>query len=315
MSHTSIQVIFCLTAWVSTAAAAPPPQPVGTLVDVGGYRVHLYCTGTGSPVVVVVGGAFSFDWGLVQPGVSQFTRICTYAPSGTAWSDPPPPQHQNPPVPLCIDRVEEIHRLLQNAPIPEPYVLVGFSIGGLISRLYTNKYPDTVAGLVIVDHAFTDVDRDASGPPQVPSAKTSLDAPGSSTNSAPVLIFAPPITLGLEDDENFRKLPVRNQYLHRWAMSQHPLRSTSTMADECAAALDRATQRQAHPLGNRPLVVIRTNNDTGGYAELQAQLLQLSSNSREVVAGQSSHMVIIDEPDLVIRAIRETVNAVKSTAH
>jgi hypothetical protein len=63
------------------------PLPIGTLVDVGGYRVHLYCLGQGSPTVMIV-GAFSFDWALVQPQVAKFTRVCTFDPSGTAWSDP-----------------------------------------------------------------------------------------------------------------------------------------------------------------------------------------------------------------------------------
>src|SRR6202012_6267727 len=64
------------------------PAPLGRLVDVGGYRVHLYCTGQGSPTVMIVGAAFSVDWQLVQPEVAKFTRVCTFDPSGTAWSDP-----------------------------------------------------------------------------------------------------------------------------------------------------------------------------------------------------------------------------------
>jgi hypothetical protein len=67
-----------------------PPAPLGKLVDVGGYRVHLYCTGTGSPTVVIVGAGFSFDWGLVQPEVAKFTQVCSYDHSGIGWSDPGP---------------------------------------------------------------------------------------------------------------------------------------------------------------------------------------------------------------------------------
>src|SRR5579859_7534694 len=76
----------CLTANPALDRVQPPV--LGKLIDVGGYRVHIYCTGTGTPTVIVVGGGFSFDWGLVQPEVAAFTRICTYDPSGTAWSDP-----------------------------------------------------------------------------------------------------------------------------------------------------------------------------------------------------------------------------------
>src|ERR1700730_6984493 len=67
-----------------------PPAPLGKLVDVGGYRVHLYCTGTGSPTVVILGAGYSFDWGLVQPEVAGITQVCAYDHSGSAWSDEDP---------------------------------------------------------------------------------------------------------------------------------------------------------------------------------------------------------------------------------
>ncbi|HEU5021872.1 MAG TPA: alpha/beta hydrolase, partial [Bryobacteraceae bacterium] len=117
-------------------AAVSDPAPPGALVDAGGYRVHLYCTGAGSPTVVVAGGGFSFDWGLVQPTLSTLTRICTYDPSGTAWSDPFPRN----PTPTCTDRVAELHEVLHRASVPTPVVLVGFSIGGLYARLYAARY-------------------------------------------------------------------------------------------------------------------------------------------------------------------------------
>ena len=66
------------------------PPPLGELVDVGGYRVHLYCIGSGSPTVVITGAGSSFDWGLVQRDVAKFARVCTYDHSGVAWSDPGP---------------------------------------------------------------------------------------------------------------------------------------------------------------------------------------------------------------------------------
>ena len=124
-----------------------PPPPLGKLVDVGGYRVHLYCTGTGSPTVVIVGAEFSFDWGLVQPEVASLTRVCSYDHSGIGWSDPGPKDS-------CALRVSEIHSALKNAGIKGPYVLVGHSLGGLVARLYAGRYPDEVAGVVFVDHAI-----------------------------------------------------------------------------------------------------------------------------------------------------------------
>ena len=148
MARTSVPVRLttCLALLLSSAvrgeSQAPNPSapaPPGILVDVGGYRVHLYCAGKGNPTVMIVGGAFSFDWGLVQPEVARFTRVCTFDPSGTAWSDPfgvtasafssrTTPVKE--PLPTCEDRVDEIHRLITKTPINGPYVLVGFSVLG-----------------------------------------------------------------------------------------------------------------------------------------------------------------------------------------
>src|ERR1700693_2359389 len=90
-------VLLTLLCWLpmmivaqATDANQNSPAPLGQLVDVGGYRVHLYCTGSGSPTVVIIGAGFSFDWGLVQPEVARTTQMCSYDHSGTAWSDDGP---------------------------------------------------------------------------------------------------------------------------------------------------------------------------------------------------------------------------------
>ncbi len=89
------------------------PPPLGKLVDVGGYRVHLYCIGTGSPTVVIVGAGFSFNWGLVQPEVAGFAQVCSYDHSGIGWSDDGPKDS-------CSLRVSEVHTALKNAGIKWP---------------------------------------------------------------------------------------------------------------------------------------------------------------------------------------------------
>lgn len=262
------------------------------LVDAGGYRVHLYCTGGDTPTVVVVGGAFSFDWALVQPQVARFAHICTYDPSGTAWSDPPPKRD-----PTCSDRVVELHAVLKNAHVPGPYILVGFSIGGVIARLYARDYPDQVTGMVIVDHAFVP---DAQPPPAVPS---------DSRDSPPVLLYGPPIKFGLEDDENFAKLPQVDQDLHKWAMSRDPVRPDERMLTACNSEIEAATKGVNFPLHSMPLVVISTENTAPGYSTLQTKLLALSRASTQMVSRDSSHMVIIDDPGVVVSAIKHIVSA------
>jgi pimeloyl-ACP methyl ester carboxylesterase len=145
-----LAVLMSLAFDPCVAQSPTTDPPLGQLVDVGGYRVHLYCTGEGGPSVIVVGGGFSFDWGLVQPHVAGFTKACTYDVSGTAWSDPGP-------LLTCRERVNEVHKLLKNARIEGPYVVVGLSVGALIARLYASLHLSEIAGLVIVDHAFIDV--------------------------------------------------------------------------------------------------------------------------------------------------------------
>ena len=290
-----------LTA-ISTFASAQTdtvsPSVLGKLINVGGRRVHIYCTGEGSPTVVVASGGFSFDWALVQPEIAQVTRICTYDPAGTAWSDPLPAQT----TPYCAGRVDELHQLLRNAGLPGPYVLVGYSIGGLVARLYAARYPNDISGVVFVDHAFIDTPKSAES--KSPPSVNAVDSP-------PVLLSQSPIALDMEDDQNFAKLPDRDQQLHRWALS-HSLRPTPEMAAECFSEVESADQKLAPPLGRKPVAVVSTLYKSPRYAELQKKLLTLSENSKQFIAENSSHMVIIDQPATVIRAILEVIAAART---
>ncbi len=296
-------------AFLAFAAFAAPddPAPPGALVDAGGYRVHLYCTGGGSPTVVVAGAGFSFDWGLVQPKISTLTRICTYDPSGTAWSDPPAEQ-----MPACAGRVAELHEVLHRAAVSTPVILVGYSIGGLYARLYAARYPEDVAGMVIVDHAF--IEAPHSPPPAAESHAPPKDGVYSveDIDTPPALISQTPIALGIEDDRNFQRLPKLNRDLHAWAMSRNPLRPTPENAAECAAEVDKETRGQTNPLGARPLVVISTNYDSPGYRQLQAQLLGLSRNAKQIMAERSTHMVIVDQPETIVAAIEDVLQSIRS---
>ncbi len=256
--------------------------------------------------MVVAGGGFSFDWGLVQQDVARFARICTYDASGTAWSDANPGTKGGG-APGCAERVEELHRVLKKAPVDGPYVLAGFSIGGLYARLYAQMYPGEVAGMVIVDHAFLD----PGGAPEGRAGGAGAAHSPAEVDSAPVLISQTPIVLEIEDDRNFARLPRSNREMHAWAMARQPARPTLEAAEGCRAAVRRA-EGDGHPLGSRPLVVVSTANETPGYAELQKELLTLSRNSRQMMAAHSSHMVIVDEPGVVVSAMEEVVKAVRS---
>jgi pimeloyl-ACP methyl ester carboxylesterase len=119
------------------------------IVDVGGYRLAMFCSGKGAPTVVMESG---FGWGgsafgRVQTKVEKTTRFCVYDRAGIGLSE-----RRKPPGPVPAVRVvEDLHALLQGAVIKPPYVLGGWSLGAFFVRLYTKHYPDEVLGLVTLD--------------------------------------------------------------------------------------------------------------------------------------------------------------------
>ncbi|HEV2740315.1 MAG TPA: alpha/beta hydrolase [Candidatus Elarobacter sp.] len=120
------------------------------LVDVGGHKINIYCTGHGSPSVILDagGGQTMLTWSKVQPAIAKFTRVCSYDRASMGFSgDGPLPRDAN-----AI--VTDLHTTLQRAHIAPPYVLVGHSSGGLYALLYANRYLHDVAGMVLVDPSF-----------------------------------------------------------------------------------------------------------------------------------------------------------------
>ena len=137
-----------LNAQPDTAGPPPPPlPPPGKLIDLGGYKLHINCTGSGSPTVVLSVGAgdFSTDWALVQPKVASFTRVCSYDRSGAAWSDLGPKPR------TLYQEVFDLERLLRAAGERTPSIMVGQSLGGMVARVFAQKYRRETAGVVLVD--------------------------------------------------------------------------------------------------------------------------------------------------------------------
>jgi pimeloyl-ACP methyl ester carboxylesterase len=323
-----------ITARHSTNEGAPAPP--GKLVEICGRRLHINCEGKGVPTVVMEAGAgdFSFDWGLVQPQVARFARVCSYDRAGYAWSDPGP-------TPRTMRQIAfELHTGLLKAGIKGPYILVGHSLGGAIVRTYVSQYSKEVAGMVLVDSVHeegligitdrtTKQDkivrwRELSRGRQIPPIQTAAPNPTSSSNPQQARASSSAQT---KVETPFDKLPERSQRMRLWAKSQpnyNPARS-SELFDFFPEELDSLyseREKSKNPLGAMPLIVMTSTVSEYGSADeqtkkrlsedrkrLQSDLLMLSSNSKQIVTEKSGHHIQLDEPGLVIDAIQQVVKA------
>jgi pimeloyl-ACP methyl ester carboxylesterase len=298
--------------------AFPPP---GQLVEVGNYRLHINCMGNGSPTVVMEGGGgdFSLDWSLVQPGVASFTRVCTYDRAGHGWSDPGP-------MPRTMQQiVSELHTGLKKAGVEGPYVLVGQSFGGLLVRVYASQYPKEVAGMVLIDSSHEDMQimlnnqltrlRELSRNREIPPVQKRKSAPQDSSSSEESQ-KAPEAQSKVEAP--YDKLPLDLQQMRLWATSQSKYNEARRsefdfLAEELARMYAERAKRE-YPLGNMPLIVLtRGKNQSEGHSKLQADLVRLSRNGRQMIAENSGHHIQLDAPELAIEAIRQVVDAVRNS--
>ena len=288
------------------------PLPIGKMVDLGGRRLHLNCTGSGSPTVIVEngGGGFSVEWGLVQPAVAKQTRICTYDRAGYAWSD------RGPVVDGIEQIIDDLNLLLRKARIEPPYVLVGASLGCIYARAYQRRFPELVAGLVFVDgthdEGITFMVNGTPTPISLLSREQLLDA------HAEYLRLAPKPTAGPADEDPLSRLPKELQQIRHWALQKLILEAgrlpnSLAVAESWRqefAALRRQRLSSAHPLGAIPLAVLqRSEGVDESFDTKQSQLAGLSSSGRLIKAERSGHIIHLYRPDLVIEAIQNVVGA------
>jgi pimeloyl-ACP methyl ester carboxylesterase len=286
-------VVYESVASAVDASMYPPP---GRLVDVGGYRLHIYCTGSGSPTVILDAGngGSSLDWSLVQPGVATITRVCSYDRAGYGWSG------SGPTSPSSARIVRELHTLLVKAGVPGPYVLVGHSFGGLNMRLYTYTYPQDVSGLVLVDSSHED---------DPTALKAIMDGQQQLSMCQHFATFGVVRLLG-SLNQFISSYPSAVQAVVKAHLYQ--TRFCGTWYDESAAWDESISQvrtaRSQRSLGHLPLVVITHGKGLdASWKTLQNDLANLSSNSTHLIASESGHAIMLDQPDLVIAAIRQIV--------
>lgn len=289
------------------------PAP-GQLVDVGGYKMHLYCVGQGSPTVIFAAGLddFSVGWSLVQPEVARTTQVCSYDRAGLGWSEPSPEPRTS------ENMVKELHTLLVNGKVDPPYVLVGHSFGGALVRLYALDYPDDIVGMVLVDSAPDDLFI------RVPVWQKAIEQKIRMFRILAPLSWFGFLALAPENIPN-HGLPEETLDRYRAILVATPFFRTGI--SENVTFEDNLTEVRARDVagfGSMPLVVLSRgywdampiSESENQYAwqawqEMQRELLKLSSDSKQVVAEQSEHFIQLQEPDLVIEAIREIVKSVR----
>ncbi|OPY61681.1 MAG: putative aminoacrylate hydrolase RutD [Syntrophorhabdaceae bacterium PtaU1.Bin034] len=329
-------ILIVLLAGCSDGSSAPPltegekamlalrdqyPSP-GQLIDVGGYRLHLWCRGEGSPTVIMEAGwgGWSLLWGEVPTGAASFTRVCVYDRAGTGWSDPSPSPRRADVI------VGELHTLLASSGIAPPYVLVAHSIGGIYVRLYAHNYPEDVAGMVLIDSSHED---------QVlryPPSLQGLDAAQIEDNYRRGRVAATGYyALHLSELENelaglIGRLPSAEDNRTMVAVyASRPWTWTSAAEERERIPQSNEIVHNAHitTLGTIPLIVLAATQGFDLYPpdiaedvkrihmEMQEELAALSPKGRLIKAEKSGHNIHLFQPDLVIEAIREVVQEIR----
>lgn len=311
------------------------------LVDIGGRRLNIVCTGTGSPTVILEAGllADSGAWRLVQPSLSQSTRVCSYDRAGLGFSDPAGSPRD------AAAIVSDLHALLRRAGIAPPYVLVGWSSGGLYTRLYQYRFPNEVVGLVEVDpdtefNTLEDYSNIVMAVMKKPrqwfdrqvrdwynqfdncaanvSRGTCAFVPGgvAAYRQRQVAAGCPKISRA----ECAALAEVRGEHVHQasfWKDEALEIKAEDKSAAEVGAA--------RRPYGNLPLIVLTDSEngdiDDGGPVSVAAQragwaekyeaaerVARLSTVGEHFVVANSPHAIPVFYPSAVISAVDEVVD-------
>lgn len=288
--------VFQIIATRSDYAKYPPP---GQIITIRGQGLHLNCTGVGDvPVILEAGlGGGSLDWSLVQAEVAKFGRVCSYDRFGMAWSSSAGGSR-------TAGRItDELHQLLEAAKIAPPYVLVGHSIGGIFVQMFASRYPEEVAGVVLVDSSH---EEQLSRIPAIPAI-----VPHLYRISAPFGIARMVNLLAGESS-----LPIETAAA-RAALYSHT-RSVFSAADEMAAIPESMAELRSSPmqLADKPLFVLSRGLKDGFspeiltvWLDLQASLAKRSSNGNLVIANGSGHYIQFSEPELIISSVRQVIDS------
>jgi pimeloyl-ACP methyl ester carboxylesterase len=293
--------------------------PPGKLIAINSNNWHYQIMGKGNPTVIVDSGAGGthLDWQLVQPEVAKFTRILTYDRAGYGWSDLSSKPR------TAEQVVSELRQLLRKAEIEPPYVLVGMSLSGLFSRLFAYHYPEEVTGMVLVDVAHEKMYE--GSPDEWVELNKRLEW---------LLIYVLPIMghIGLfRLLVTFDYLPLAAGLFQKFPPSMQPLAKAlysrtqfgKAFAQESAAVSVSMKQveeaRKTKPFPDIPLIVLSSGKPDFDITQEVLQKLQKlhvdianeSPQGVHIVAHESGHAIQLDDPELVVDAIRQVVERVR----
>jgi len=293
----------------AAADAKAYPMP-GQLIDVGGHRLHLSCTGSGSPTVVLEPGAgnTSSILGWITPAVARGTRVCVYDRAGRGWSEPADTPRDG------ARTAADLHTLLQRGHVPGPYVLAGHSFGGLYALSFAARYPDEVAGMVLVD---------STAPASTPEPATAPAGDASSDDLAGRLsaLVSTSARLGvvrLYSGLDLGGLPPRSRGEARAGIATAD--GVRSIIDEYAQGGASASQAAAlDDFAGKPLVVLTAGSGhDAAESAAQDRLAALSTGSvHRVVEGATHVSLVMDRDDAaaVTQAILDVVRAARSRTH
>jgi pimeloyl-ACP methyl ester carboxylesterase len=309
-----------LALTVCTASQKAAPQgypPPGQLIEIGGRKLHLNCTGMGSPTVILVGGAgsFSIDWALVQPKVAQTTRVCSYDQAGFGWSDPGPADE------TVEQTIGDLHTLLRAAGEKGSYVLAGASIAGIYIQAYQRAYPNDVAALV-----FTNSSNRVGL--QVKGGKVGLLWELTEEEIRSTFPPQPPFQRNPKPDHEgdpFDRLPPDLQAVRLWLdirlwEKSDPAKATAELFLSWRKEFKKEfelTDAARQPLKNLPVVVVSSepvtsDSEQRSHDGAAARLDFLSSNTAHITAKGSGHEIHLYQPDAVIQGLLRAVSSVRS---
>ncbi|KAB2488370.1 alpha/beta fold hydrolase [Priestia endophytica] len=284
--------------------------PDGQMIDMGKREIHVNITGSKTslpPVVIEAGtGNWSYDWSSVQKELSKHTQVITYDRAGYGWSDPPPGG-------FSVDTtIDDLNKVIEAAEIDTPVILVGHSVGGIYSRLFADKYPERVSGLVLIDSrneyfaAKAEKFNDKFFETQDQTMNRILSQIGivrllgknMFSNSTPNYISVEKY-VNVHWDTPFFK--VLDEEIEEIKESEKLLKGTQSLRDKPLTIITPSdVELQATDLG---FSEEEANSLKKKWKNSQKQLTNLSTNSNFILVPNSSHSVMYDQPKVIMEAI------------